>query len=332
MNLKNKKILVTGADGFIGSHLVEELVKNGYSVKAFVMYNSFNSWGWLDTLHKDILDKVEVIAGDIRDSNFVNIAMKGIDVVFHLAAMITIPFSYQAPENYIDTNIKGTLNVLLAAKNNNVERVLTTSTSEVYGTAEYTPIDEKHPLNAQSPYSASKIGADKIAESFYKSFDTPVTIVRPFNTYGSRQSARAIIPTIITQLLNGNKEIKLGDLNPTRDLVFVKDTVMGFIKIAESVRTIGKEINIATGTDISIGDLAKKIISLISPDAQIVTDKQRIRPKKSEVMRLLGSNDRLKELTGWELEYSLKRGLKETIEWYREKKNLSLFKFQIYNV
>ncbi len=332
MKLKNKKILVTGADGFIGSHLVEELVKNGYSVKAFVMYNSFNSWGWLDTLHKDILDKVEVIAGDIRDSNFVNIAMKGIDVVFHLAAMITIPFSYQAPENYIDTNIKGTLNVLLAAKNNNVERVLTTSTSEVYGTAEYTPIDEKHPLNAQSPYSASKIGADKIAESFYKSFDTPVTIVRPFNTYGSRQSARAIIPTIITQLLNGNKEIKLGDLNPTRDLVFVKDTVMGFIKIAESVRTIGKEINIATGTDISIGDLAKKIISLISPDAQIVTDKQRIRPKKSEVMRLLGSNDRLREITGWVPEYSLKRGLKETIEWYREKKNLNMFKSRAYNI
>lgn len=332
MNLKNKKILVTGADGFIGSHLVEELVKNGYSVKAFVMYNSFNSWGWLDTLHKDILDKVEVIAGDIRDSNFVNIAMKGIDVVFHLAAMITIPFSYQAPENYIDTNIKGTLNVLLAAKNNNVERVLTTSTSEVYGTAEYTPIDEKHPLNAQSPYSASKIGADKIAESFYKSFDTPVTIVRPFNTYGPRQSARAIIPTIITQLLNGNKEIKLGDLNPTRDLVFVKDTVMGFIKIAESVRTIGKEINIATGTDISIGDLAKKIISLISPDAQIVTDKQRIRPKKSEVMRLLGSNDRLREITGWVPEYSLKRGLKETIEWYREKKNLNMFKSRAYNI
>ena len=296
------------------------------------MYNSFNSWGWLDTLHKDILDKVEVIAGDIRDSNFVNIAMKGIDVVFHLAAMITIPFSYQAPENYIDTNIKGTLNVLLAAKNNNVERVLTTSTSEVYGTAEYTPIDEKHPLNAQSPYSASKIGADKIAESFYKSFDTPVTIVRPFNTYGSRQSARAIIPTIITQLLNGNKEIKLGDLNPTRDLVFVKDTVMGFIKIAESVRTIGKEINIATGTDISIGDLAKKIISLISPDAQIVTDKQRIRPKKSEVMRLLGSNDRLREITGWVPEYSLKRGLKETIEWYREKKNLNMFKSRAYNI
>ncbi len=332
MNLNNKKILVTGADGFIGSHLVEQLVKNGYSVKAFVMYNSFNSWGWLDSFDKDILDKVEVIAGDIRDSNFVNIAMKDIDVVFHLAAMITIPFSYQAPENYIDTNIKGTLNVLLAAKNNNVERVLTTSTSEVYGTAEYIPIDEKHPLNAQSPYSASKIGADKIAESFYKSFDTPVTIVRPFNTYGPRQSARAVIPTIITQLLNGNKEIKLGDLNPTRDLVFVKDTVMGFIKIAESIRTIGKEINIATGTDISIGDLAKKTISLINPDAQIVTDKQRIRPKKSEVMRLLGSNDRLREITGWVPEYSLKRGLKETIEWYRDKKNLNMFKSRAYNI
>jgi len=332
MNLNNKKILVTGADGFIGSHLVEQLVKKGYSVTAFVMYNSFNSWGWLDSFDKDILDKIKVIAGDIRDSNFVNISMKDIDVVFHLSAMITIPFSYQAPENYIDTNIKGTLNVLLAARNHNVERVLTTSTSEVYGTAEYTPIDEKHPLNAQSPYSASKIGADKITESFYKSFDTPVTIVRPFNTYGPRQSARAIIPTVITQLLNGNKEIKLGDLNPTRDLVFVKDTAMGFIKIAESVRTIGEEINIATGRDISIGDLAKKIISLINPDAQIVTDKQRIRPKKSEVMRLLGSNDRLKKFTGWVPEYSLKKGLNETIEWYRGNENLSLYKAQNYNI
>ncbi len=332
MELKNKKILVTGADGFIGSHLVEELVKKGHSVKAFVMYNSFNSWGWLDTFENDILDKVEVIAGDIRDGNFVNNAMRGIDIVFHLAAMITIPFSYQAPENYIDTNIKGTLNVLLAAKNNNTKKVLTTSTSEVYGTAQYTPIDEKHPLNAQSPYSASKIGADKIAESFFKSFDIPVSIVRPFNTYGPRQSARAIIPTIITQLLDGKKEIKLGDLSPTRDLVYVKDTVEGFIRIAESESAIGEEINIASGKDISIGKLAEGIISLISPDARVVTDLQRIRPPKSEVMRLLGSNTKLKNITGWVPEYSLEQGLKETIEWYKENVGLSMFKSQLYNV
>lgn len=332
MKLVNKKILVTGADGFIGSHLVEQLVESGHSVKAFVMYNSFNSWGWIDSFDKDILSKLEVVAGDIRDANFVNDIMKDIDIVFHLAAMITIPFSYQAPENYIDTNIKGTLNVLLAAKNNNVERVLTTSTSEVYGTAEYIPIDEKHPLNAQSPYSASKIGADKLAESFYKSYDLPISIVRPFNTYGPRQSARAIIPTIITQLLNGNSEIKLGSLNPTRDLVFVKDTVKGFIKIAESDDAIGKAINIATGDDISIGDLAKKLISLISPDTNIIADTKRIRPKNSEVLRLCGSNDKLKKLTAWSPEYSLERGLQETIDWFKRKENLISYKSELYNV
>jgi len=332
MKLKNKKILVTGADGFIGSHLVEQLVLDGYPVKAFVMYNSFNSWGWLDSFDKKILDMIEVVPGDIRDANFVNEVMVDVDIVFHLAAMITIPFSYQAPENYIDTNIKGTLNVLLAAKNNNVKRILTTSTSEVYGTAEYTPIDEQHPLNAQSPYSASKIGADKLAESFCKSFELPVSIVRPFNTYGPRQSARAIIPTIITQLIDGNNEIKLGDLSPTRDLVFVKDTVRGFIKIAESDESIGEEINIATGKDILIGDLARNIISLINPDAKIIIDEQRLRPKKSEVMRLLGSNNKLKLLTNWVPEYSLKTGLKETIDWYKQKRNSGIFKSQVYNV
>jgi dTDP-glucose 4,6-dehydratase len=296
------------------------------------MYNSFNSWGWLDSFDKKLFDRIEVVAGDIRDANFVNETMIDVDIVFHLAAMITIPFSYQAPENYIDTNIKGTLNVLLAAKNNNVERILTTSTSEVYGTAQYTPIDEKHPLNAQSPYSASKIGADKLAESFCKSFELPVSIVRPFNTYGPRQSARAIIPTIITQLIDGNNEIKLGDLSPTRDLVFVKDTVRGFIKIAESDEAIGEEINIATGKDISIGDLATNIISLINSDAKIIIDEQRLRPKKSEVMRLLGSNNKLKLLTNWVPKYSLETGLKETIDWYKQNKNSGIFKSQVYNV
>jgi len=332
MKLDNKKILVTGADGFIGSHLVEQLVRNGFSVRALVMYNSFNSWGWIDSFDKDILCKLEVVAGDVRDANLVNNVMKDIDVVFHLAAMITIPFSYQAPENYVDTNIKGTLNVLLAAKNNNVERVLTTSTSEVYGTAEYIPIDEKHPLNAQSPYSASKIGADKLAESFYKSFDLPVSIVRPFNTYGPRQSARAIIPTVITQLLNGKSEIKLGSLNPSRDLVFVKDTVKGFVKIAESDDAIGKEINIATGKDISIGELANKIISLLNPGVKIISDEKRVRPKNSEVMRLLGSNENLKKLTNWIPEYSLDDGLNETIDWFTRKENYKMYKSNIYNV
>lgn len=327
-----KKVLVTGADGFIGSHLTEELVRNGYNVKAFVYYNSFGSWGWLDTFPKEILNEIEVFTGDVRDPNGVRVAMEGCEAVFHLAALIGIPFSYHSPDSYVDTNIKGTLNVLQAARQLGTERILVTSTSEVYGTAQYVPIDEKHPFQGQSPYSATKIGADRIAESFYRSFDIPVTIVRPFNTYGPRQSARAVIPTIITQLQKGFKEIKLGSLTPTRDFVYVKDTVNGFIEIAKSNQTIGEEINIATQSEISIGNLAQTIINLINPNAKIVCDEQRIRPKKSEVSRLFGSNQKLKKLTEWKQRYSLEEGLMETIEWFKKQGNLKGYKPEIYNV
>lgn len=326
------KILVTGADGFIGSHLTEELIKQGYEVRAFVFYNSFNSWGWIDSFPEDIKNKIEIFAGDIRDPNGVRIAMESCDTVFHLAALIGIPFSYHSPDSYVDTNIKGTLNILQAAKLLNTKRVLVTSTSEVYGTAQYVPIDEKHPFQGQSPYSATKIGADRIAESFYRSFELPVTIVRPFNTYGPRQSARAVIPTIISQLLNGIEEIILGDLTPIRDFVYVKDTVNGFIEIAKSQKTIGEEINIATQSEISIGDLAQTIINIINPHAKIICDKQRIRPEKSEVKRLCGSNEKLKKLTNWQQMYSLKDGLKETIDWFSNKENLIRYKAGIYNV
>ncbi|MCK5050764.1 MAG: NAD-dependent 4,6-dehydratase LegB [Candidatus Cloacimonetes bacterium] len=325
-------ILVTGADGFIGSHLTEELVRQGYNVKAFVYYNSFNSWGWLDTLPEDIKSKIEIFSGDIRDPNGVRIAMEGCDTVFHLAALIAIPFSYHSPDSYVDTNIKGTLNVLQAAKLLNTERVLVTSTSEVYGTAQFVPITEEHPFQGQSPYSATKIGADRLAESFYRSFDLSVTIVRPFNTYGPRQSARAVIPTIITQLQNGFEEIKLGDLTPTRDFSYVKDTANGFIEIAKSDKTIGQEINIATQSEISIGDLATEIIHQINPKAKIICDQQRIRPEKSEVNRLFGSNEKLKRLTDWVQQYSLEKGLKETIEWFSKEENLRKYKASIYNV
>ena len=327
-----KKILVTGADGFIGSHLTEELIKQGYEVRAFVFYNSFNSWGWIDSFPEDIKNKIEIFAGDIRDPNGVRIAMESCDTVFHLAALIGIPFSYHSPDSYVDTNIKGTLNILQAAKLLNTKRVLVTSTSEVYGTAQYVPIDEKHPFQGQSPYSATKIGADRIAESFYRSFELPVTIVRPFNTYGPRQSARAVIPTIISQLLNSIEEIILGDLTPIRDFVYVKDTVNGFIEIAKSQKTIGEEINIATQSEISIGDLAQTIINIINPHAKIICDKQRIRPEKSEVKRLCGSNEKLKKLTNWQQMYSLKDGLKETIDWFSNKENLKRYKAGIYNV
>lgn len=325
-----KKVLVTGADGFIGSHLVEELLKEGYDVRAFVYYNSFNSWGWLDTFEKEKLKKIEVFTGDIRDPNGVRKAMKGIDEVYHLAALIAIPFSYHSPDSYVDTNIKGTLNVLQAARDLGTKRVLVTSTSEVYGTAQYVPIDEKHPFQGQSPYSATKIGADRIAESFYRSFEMPITIVRPFNTYGPRQSARAVIPTIITQLLAGKEEIKLGSLTPTRDFNYVKDTVQGFIEIAKSDETIGEEINIATQEEISIGQLAQEMIDQINPNAKIICDEQRIRPEKSEVNRLLGSNEKIKRLTNWRPKYSLKEGLSETIEWLRN--NLDKYKVDIYNI
>lgn len=328
----NKKVLVTGADGFIGSHLVELLVKEGYNVKAFVYYNSFNSWGWLDSLPKGVKDKIEIFSGDIRDPNGVRTAMKDVSVVYHLAALIAIPFSYHSPDSYIDTNVKGTLNVIQAAKDLGVERVLVTSTSEVYGTAQFVPITELHPKQPQSPYSASKIGADSIADSFYRSFDLPLTIVRPFNTYGPRQSARAVIPTIISQLLAGKIEIKLGDLTPTRDLLFVKDTVRGFLEIATCDQLIGHEVNIATMSEISIGDLANELVNQINPAAKIITDNQRLRPEKSEVFRLFGSNEKLREFTSWQPEYSLSSGLKETIEWFSKKENLSQYKADIYNV
>lgn len=325
-----KKVLVTGADGFIGSHLVEELLNEGYDVRAFVYYNSFNSWGWLDTLPKEKLDEIEIFSGDIRDPNGVREAMRGIDEVYHLAALIAIPFSYHSPDSYVDTNIKGTLNVLQAARDLNTKRVLVTSTSEVYGTAKYVPIDEEHPYQGQSPYSATKIGADRIAESFYKSFNMPITIVRPFNTYGPRQSARAVIPTIITQLLSGAQEIKLGSLSPTRDFNYVKDTVRGFVEIAKSDKTIGQEINIATQKEISIGELAEELIKQINPNAKIVCDEIRLRPENSEVNRLLGSNKKIKELTNWQPKYSLEEGLKETIEFL--KKNMDKYKSDIYNL
>jgi NAD dependent epimerase/dehydratase len=331
MNIKNK-VLVTGADGFIGSHLVELLISKGYQVKAFVNYNSFNTWGWLDTLPKEKLAQIEVIAGDIRDPNGVRVAMQGCEIVFHLAALIAIPFSYHSPDSYIDTNIKGTLNIVQAARDLKVERILVTSTSEVYGTAKYIPIDENHPRQPQSPYSASKIGADCIAESFYLSFDLPITIVRPFNTYGPRQSARAVIPTIITQLLSGIENIKLGDLTPTRDLLYVKDTVDGFLKISQSDSLIGHDCNIATQSEISVEELANELINQINPNAKIVSDEQRIRPPKSEVFRLYGSNQKLKDNTDWELRYSFKQGIAETIEWFRQAENISKYKPEIYNL
>lgn len=332
MELKNKTVLVTGADGFIGSHLVEELLEEGAIVKAFVYYNSFNSWGWLEVLPKNLLQKVQIFSGDIRDPNGVRTAMKDVDIVFHLAALIAIPFSYHSPDSYIDTNIKGTLNVIQAAKDIGIQRVLITSTSEVYGTAQFIPITELHPKQPQSPYSASKIGADCIADSFYRSFNLPVTIVRPFNTYGPRQSARAIIPTIITQLLNGVTEIKLGDTTPTRDLLYVKDTVRGFVEIAKSDSLIGHECNIATQSEISIAQLAYEIITQVNPNAVIITDEQRFRPEKSEVFRLYGSNEKLRSNTKWEQKYSLEYGLKETIEWFKQPENIKKYKAEIYNI
>lgn len=325
-----RKVFVTGADGFIGSHLVENLLEKGYDVRAFVYYNSFNTWGWLDKLPKNKRDQIEIFAGDVRDPNGVREAMKGVDGVFHLAALIAIPFSYHSPDSYVDTNIKGTLNILQAARELETERIMVTSTSEVYGTAQYVPIDEKHPYQGQSPYSATKIGADRLAESFYRSFQLPVSIVRPFNTFGPRQSARAVIPTIISQLLAGKEEIKLGSLTPTRDFNYVKDTTAGFIAIAESDRTIGEEINIATQQEISIGDLANEIISQINPNARIICDEQRLRPENSEVNRLLGSNAKIRELTDWKQEYTFEKGIAETIAWIRE--NINTYKVDIYNV
>lgn len=324
------KVLVTGAGGFIGSHLTELLTKEGYEVRAFVHYNSQNTWGWVDSFSPELKDGIEVFAGDIRDPNGVRQAMKGCDAVFHLAALIAIPYSYHSPDAYVDTNIKGTLNVLQAARDLDTQRVLVTSTSEVYGTAQYVPIDEKHPYQGQSPYSATKIGADRIAESFYRSFSLPVTIVRPFNTFGPRQSARAVIPTIITQLLSGYEEIKLGSLTPTRDFNYVKDTANGFYRIYCSDKTIGQEINISTQKEISIGQLADELIKQINPNAKVVCDEQRMRPEKSEVNRLLGCNEKIMRLTDWKPQYTFEEGISETIEFLRS--NLNKYKPEIYNL
>lgn len=332
MILKNKRILVTGADGFIGSHLIEALLDEGCKLRAFVYYNSFNSWGWLDLLPKDKMDAIDVIAGDIRDPQVVEVALRGCDAVFHLAALIAIPFSYLSPDSYVDTNIKGTLNVLQASRKLGLERILITSTSEVYGTARYTPIDEYHPFQGQSPYSATKIAADRMSEAFYRSFDLPIVIVRPFNTYGPRQSARAVIPTIITQLLSGNQQIRLGNLSPTRDFNFVLDTASGFIEIAKSDRSIGMEINIATGLEISIGDLAKELIRQINSNATIVCDDQRLRPEKSEVDRLVGCNKKIRSLTSWTPKYTLEQGLAETIAWFKQKGIYERYKARSYNL
>lgn len=326
----NKSILITGADGFIGSHLTELLLEKGYKVRALSYYNSFNYWGWLEDIpaHKNL----EIVTGDIRDPHFVKHIMKGVDVVFHLAALIAIPYSYNAPDSYVDTNIKGTLNVCQAARELGNIRVLNTSTSEVYGTAQYVPIDEKHLKQPQSPYSASKIGADAMAMSFYNSFELPITTVRPFNTYGPRQSARAIIPTIITQIAAGMKEIKLGDTSPTRDFNYVKDTCEGFLAIAESDKTIGKEINIASNFEISIADILNMIKDIMKSDVNFITDEQRIRPANSEVFRLWGDNKLINEITGWKPKYDFPKGLEETINWFSNEENLKKYKVGIYNV
>lgn len=324
--------MVTGADGFIGSHLVERLIAEGCLVRAFCYYNSFNSWGWLDTFDKETLSKIEIFSGDVRDPNRVHEAVNGCSIVFHLASLIAIPYSYHSPDSYVDTNIKGTLNILQASKDLSIERLIITSTSEVYGSAQTVPITEEHPKQGQSPYSATKIGADHLAESFYRSFGLPVTIARPFNTFGPRQSARAVIPTIITQLLEDLDEIQLGDLHPTRDLLFVTDTVNGFVEIAKSDELIGEECNIATNNEISIGDLAQMLINLINPSARIALDSMRLRPEKSEVSRLRGSNDKLLKFTNWRQEYTLERGLEETIKWFKVPDNFKRYKTKIYNV
>lgn len=332
MELSNKKILVTGADGFIGSHLVEALRQRGADVRAFVCYNSFNSWGWLDSLPAEVTSTLDVFSGDIRDPNGVAEAVKGCDLVFHLAALIAIPFSYHSPDSYVDTNVKGTLNVLQAARTHGVEKLIVTSTSEVYGTAKYIPIDENHPYQGQSPYSATKIAADRLAESFFRSFGLPVTILRPFNTYGPRQSARAFIPTIITQLLAGHTEVRLGSLSPTRDLNYVADTVEGFIATMESPATIGEEINVATGREHSVGEVAQILINKINPEAGIVCDEERLRPKDSEVERLLGCHKKIQALTGWSPKVSLDEGLENTIRWFRCPGNAARYKAGIYNL
>lgn len=323
------KVLVTGADGFIGSHLTQALLDEGIEVRALAQYNSFNNWGWLEDIHHPGL---EVVTGDVRDPNYCRHIVKGVDTVFHLAALIAIPYSYVAPDSYVDTNVKGTLNICQAVRDEGVERLLVTSTSEVYGTAKYVPIDEKHTKQPQSPYSASKIGADAIAMSFHNAFETPVTIVRPFNTYGPRQSARAIIPTIITQIASGEREIKVGDLRPTRDFNYVADTAAGFIALAKCQEAIGKEVNIATGREVSMADTLQTIARLMDADVRWITDPRRLRPSGSEVYRLLGDNSLITSLTDWRPRYTLEEGLRETIGWFTDPENLKKYKSGIYNV
>lgn len=330
MSIRNKKIFITGADGFIGSHLTELLVKNGAKVKALSQYNSFNNWGWIEDV--GCINDIEVLTGDIRDPHFCKGITKDVDIIFHLAALIAIPYSYVAPDSYVDTNVKGTLNICQAALENGCKRVIHTSTSEVYGTAQYVPIDEKHPLQPQSPYSASKIGADAIAMSFHNSFKLPLTIARPFNTFGPRQSARAVIPTIITQIAAGMKEIKIGDVTPTRDFTYVEDTCRGLIALAECDEAVGQVVNIGSNYEISVGDVLSLIKGMMRSDVVFVTDEERIRPEKSEVFRLWCDNSRLKSLTGFELKYTLREGLENTIEWFTDPKNLSKYKTGIYNV
>lgn len=326
----NQNVLVTGADGFIGSHLTEALLEKGCKVKALSYYNSFNFWGWLEDIPKN--PNLEVVSGDVRDPHFCKEIVKDMDIIFHLAALIAIPYSYIAPDSYVDTNVKGTLNICQAAKEKGGIRVIHTSTSEVYGTAHYVPIDEKHPLQPQSPYSASKIGADMMAMSFYNSYGLPVTIARPFNTYGPRQSARAVIPTIITQIASGKKEIKLGDVSPTRDFNYVKDVCSGFIAIAESEKTNGKEINISSNYEISIGDILNMIKKIMNSEVEFIVDDERLRPDTSEVFRLCGDNKLIKEITNFTPQYSLMKGLQETVDWYINLENLKKYKTDIYNV
>lgn len=336
MDMRDCKILVTGADGFIGSHLTEELILKGYDVRAFVFYNSFNSLGWLDYSPPDIKKSLDIFMGDIRDPHGVKQAMKGCDVVFHLAALIGIPYSYHSPDTYIDTNVKGTLNIVQAARELDIKKIIHTSTSEVYGTAKYVPMTEDHPLQGQSPYSASKIGGDHIAMSFYHAFGTPVSIVRPFNTYGPRQSARAVIPTIITQIANGKRTMQLGSLHPTRDFSYIADSVRGFITIAESDKSVGEVINIGSNFEISIGDTAKLIADVMEADIDIETNDERIRPVNSEVERLWADNTKAKKMTGWKPEYGgsdgFIKGLKETVEWFINPENIKKYKADIYNI
>jgi NAD dependent epimerase/dehydratase len=331
-----KKVVVTGADGFIGSHLTEELVRQGYQVKAFVYYNSFNSYGWLDHADKSILDSLEIFSGDVRDPNGVRQALQGTDAVLHLAALIAIPYSYHSPDTYVDTNMKGTLNVLQAARDLGVEKIVHTSTSEVYGTAQFVPITEEHPLVGQSPYSATKIAADQLAYSFYASFGLPVAIARPFNTYGPRQSARAVLPTVISQIASGMREIKLGALTPTRDFNYVKDTVSGFLSVLNSDAVLGEVVNIGSNFEVSIGDSVKLIADIMKAEINIKTDSERIRPAKSEVERLWADNSKIKRLCGWSPEFAgldgFRRGLEETVEWFSNEMNLQAYKADRYNI